>query len=410
VNKTLLLILCDFLLLNLLALTNWQKAEPAPPSTRSARAAKAANANASAKPASENEDVLSVMQLALNDERARREQLSGQLQSAEKTLQAARAELQTTQAEKQRIQVEAEEKIEELTTTIQVAERERTDLKSVAETFQTRVEIERKDRVEAQTTTTKLAENVGELAKSGTTIATEFKQSRGVTPNAIARLFFEQKLNIVINATRPGFFGASVKKREAVTIIAGDGENYYALTHISTTPFSLTEKPRDWTSITGEFRRGAYTEPIKKFGFLEIDPRIIAVPITKEEVVKLGYKGAYRLAADPFKFSEGIFITKRRRGVKVAFEFNPDTPGYAEIIFKDDATSTAVNDNIPESGDLIFSANAELLGIMVNSENCVLIGNLKPSHTISTGNPAPSTTAAFTELSAKYKTTPKQLR
>ena len=29
-NKTLLLILCDFLLLNLLALTRWEKAEPAP--------------------------------------------------------------------------------------------------------------------------------------------------------------------------------------------------------------------------------------------------------------------------------------------------------------------------------------------------------------------------------------------
>ena len=28
-NKTLLLILCDFLLLNLLALTRWEKAEPA---------------------------------------------------------------------------------------------------------------------------------------------------------------------------------------------------------------------------------------------------------------------------------------------------------------------------------------------------------------------------------------------
>ena len=31
-NRTLLLILCDFLLLNLLALTRWEKAEPARPS------------------------------------------------------------------------------------------------------------------------------------------------------------------------------------------------------------------------------------------------------------------------------------------------------------------------------------------------------------------------------------------
>ena len=30
-NRTLLLILCDFLLLNLLALTRWEKAEPSRP-------------------------------------------------------------------------------------------------------------------------------------------------------------------------------------------------------------------------------------------------------------------------------------------------------------------------------------------------------------------------------------------
>ena len=35
-NRTLLLILCDFLLLNLLALTRWEKIEPAPPRPDSA--------------------------------------------------------------------------------------------------------------------------------------------------------------------------------------------------------------------------------------------------------------------------------------------------------------------------------------------------------------------------------------
>ena len=50
-NKTLLLIMCDFLLLNLLALTRWEKAEPqraldsAAPKSASAAASPAVNAD-----------------------------------------------------------------------------------------------------------------------------------------------------------------------------------------------------------------------------------------------------------------------------------------------------------------------------------------------------------------------------
>ncbi|MDR1789176.1 MAG: hypothetical protein LBR12_02270 [Opitutaceae bacterium] len=409
-NKTLLLILCDFLLLNLLALTNWQSAAPKAPGGRAAR--DAARGAAAEKPATETDDVISVMRLALDDERARREQLARRLETARGSLETARAELERTREEKQRVQLEAEEKIEALTSGIEAAERERADLKAVTETLQTRVETERKDRVEAQTTTTKLAENVGELAKGSAAIVTEFKAGQGVTPNAIARLFFENRLALHINASRPGLFGLSGKRREAVTVIAGDGGSYYALAHIETTPFSLTEKPRDWTGISGEFRRGARTLPIRKFSFLEADPRIIAVPLAAEEVARLGYSGVYRLAADPFKFSEGVFINKRQRGVKVTFEFNPDTPGYAEIVVNADPLSKNPNafDNVPESGDLIFSANAEVLGIMVNNDYCVLIGSLKPGRTLETGEPAPPTAEAFAHLQARYKALPRRLR
>ena len=43
-NKTLLLIMCDFLLLNLLALTRWEKAEPSQMQLETAAPRSAANA------------------------------------------------------------------------------------------------------------------------------------------------------------------------------------------------------------------------------------------------------------------------------------------------------------------------------------------------------------------------------
>ena len=63
-NKTLLLILCDFLLLNLLALTRWDKNElPASPPTAQ-------------QPASAREDVVAALRLTLEEEKANREKLA----------------------------------------------------------------------------------------------------------------------------------------------------------------------------------------------------------------------------------------------------------------------------------------------------------------------------------------------
>ena len=60
-NKTLLLIICDFLLLNLLALTRWDKVEPAP--TR-----KPPVPEVSANAARQNQDLVDMMKLALEQE------------------------------------------------------------------------------------------------------------------------------------------------------------------------------------------------------------------------------------------------------------------------------------------------------------------------------------------------------
>ena len=69
-NKTLLLIMCDFMLLNLLALTRWEKAEPT--HTQLDTAAPRAAVNAPAV----NADMVELMRLSLEDEKATREQLS----------------------------------------------------------------------------------------------------------------------------------------------------------------------------------------------------------------------------------------------------------------------------------------------------------------------------------------------
>src|SRR6185295_1238185 len=78
-NKTLLLILCDFLLLNLLALTRWEKAEPA-------RAKQPPVPELAANAATKDQDLVEAMKLSLADEKAARDELTQKLSTTESTL------------------------------------------------------------------------------------------------------------------------------------------------------------------------------------------------------------------------------------------------------------------------------------------------------------------------------------
>ncbi len=80
-NKTLLLIICDFLLLNLLALTRWDKAdrEPPPALTRTA------TADSTQKVV--QEDLVAALRVTLDQERAARDAVSAQLQDTQSALQ-----------------------------------------------------------------------------------------------------------------------------------------------------------------------------------------------------------------------------------------------------------------------------------------------------------------------------------
>ncbi len=96
-NKTLLLIICDFLLLNLLALTRWDKVEPA--ATR-----KPPVPEVSANAARHNQDLVDMMKLSLEQEQSTRNQLQQRLQFAEADSQTRAQTLTQLQAQKSQLE------------------------------------------------------------------------------------------------------------------------------------------------------------------------------------------------------------------------------------------------------------------------------------------------------------------
>lgn len=458
-NRTLLLILCDFLLLTLLALTDSEKAAPAdapppPPATAATPGAGSATAD---------EDIVSVMRLSLEDEREQRERLARQLENTQSTLgereqalaqtstaladtrakvdtlsreyteaaadasmtkeQLARIQrdLEKRQAELERqakelaslekAQTEARAKIEDLNVTVRVAEQEKQMLRVAADTLKVQVEAERQERIRVQETATQLAQGVGQLADSSTALTKEIRENRPINVNVLFNEFLANRVHTSFAGTRPSLFGERSEPKDTRTIFVTDGRDTFALLHINDTPFSaLTEPNWDWNTLKAKFRKGGYVSEVDRLVFLALDPRVVALPVSPLQRAALDVK-AYPIALDPFKFTEAVLIANGGTGYgEVPFKLDPTHPTYVRMDNR--LVRRLFGDFSPSRGDLVLSKTGELLGIMVNSEYCALVNNFLPAQEIRTGADLASrpTSAPLNDLALRLKRLPLRIQ
>jgi len=463
-NKTLLLVICDFLLLNLLTLTRWESAEPARPQREAVPSVSGATGAAT-----KNQDMVDVMKLSLEDERSQREQLVQQLQTTQTNLQEREQNLSSLQTEKTRLSstlaetqrsaqelaqrvdsatqeasmskerlaqmqreleqrqaeterqkqqlaqleqahAEARQKIENLSVAVKVAEQEKLLLKENADSLKTQVETERTERQKVQATTVQLAQGVGQLAQQSNQLTTEIRENRPINANTLFSDFLANRVQTNFLAARASLFGPGNHSKDAKTVFVADGKQVYALLHIEDTPFALRERTPDWEKLQVTFSKDAYKSGAPDVRFLAADPRIIAIPVDSSQVAALGAK-VYQTALEPFKFPEAVLISNGGAGYgEVTFKLDPEEPSYVRMdnrlmkrLFGDFATS---------AGDLVLSKTGELLGIMVNRDYCVLINNFLPAKTIRTGDNIVEqhTGPTFDELYARLLRRPFKLQ
>jgi len=461
-NKTLLLIMCDFMLLNLLALTRWEKAEPSHTQLETAAPRAAVNAPAV------NADMVELMRISLEDEKASREQLAAQLSSAqgslserEKNLAALekqKSQLQSTlvatqssareleqrytataqeatmskeqlakmqreleerkaEAERQKAELarmerqntEARQRIENLNVAVRVAEQEKQLIAQNLTEAKQQVEAERLERAKVQEQTTQLAQGVGQLAEKSGELSKEIRDNRPINTNLIFSEFLANRVQTKLTARRPGLFSPTVKDKAASTILISDGNKVYALMHLSDTPFILTEVPMDYDQISGQLLRGSFNAPITELQFLQLDPRVVVAPIDGSLAALMGAK-IYQLAKEPFKFPEAVLVrADDGRYGDTPFRLDPTNSSYVKL---DNRITTRLFGEIaPKRGDLVFSKTAELIGIMVNNDYCAVLGNFTPAYTLKTGdNPEPKTSTILGEAYTRWTRLPARLQ
>jgi len=444
-NRSILIVICDFLLVSLLAFStvdiNKVSDEGVQPTVK---------VDISTNQPESSKDLTAVMRLALEDERRNRDQLMGELTKTresmterDKQAQAVQqellskeqqtAQLQQQQANLQQQFVAAQTNIQALSQQLQSSSSEalisreklaameaelrkkaeqaaamQEQLAHLAQSNQVVLsekqklagelqvaEVEKRHATEQavrmqeevkveRAEKAKLADGVKVLASRSDELAKEVRDNRPLAPNTIFNDFLTNRVEARFSAYRPSLLGIdSTRRKDAETVLVSDGTNTYALCHVEDTPLTLWVPAVEWERLTGTLGRDTAIIPVRSVSFSAEDPRIVWIPVSASEARSMGRK-IYQLAADPFKFQDAVLVgTREAYYGECKFQIDSTTPQYLKL--DHNFLKGLFGKFNPSRGDLVFSKTGQLLGVMANSTYCFMIRNFEASATIRFG-------------------------
>jgi len=422
-NRSILIVICDFLLLSLLTFsTDLSKMagenEGAQPGVKVDVAPKPSDTG--------GKDLAAVMKLALNEEQKNREQLQAELAKAREAAQKQQADLQQQFAAAQaNIQIldqklqsssaealmskeklaamEAEVKKEsdlaaalqqqlaqlaknnqiaqdekqKLAGQLQLAQVEERAATERAALMQQQVEAERAEKAQ-------LAEGFKALATNSGALTQEIRENRALAPNTIFSDFVTNRVQARLLASRSGMFGMDASKsKTAETVLVTDGAKIYALCHVQDTPLTLWDPGTDWAGLDGTLVHNQAQVPIHSLSFHIQDPRVVFMPVTQSEARQLGCK-VYPISSDPYKFQDAVLVGAQEGYYgQCSFQMDLNTPQYVKL--DRNLLKGLFGKFNPSRGDLVFSRTGELLGIMANSTYYLMLHDFTATATFQFG-------------------------
>jgi hypothetical protein len=454
-NRSLLIVLCNFVLLCMLALVRFEKAAPGSLPAHASLAAPIAEVSRadivdSLKESLKDEQdtkadlarMLDARAAELDRERTRTEALEQEksrlqgeqerLERLRKELEADRASLagqvQMSTAERDRLRdqiaaAEAREKliVEQLAARDEELKKAKSDIatlqdeKSAAERdnallagrlegaqeVRTRLEAEvnslRADKITASAQTAKLAENVGQLAQAqkdaGAAISKEIQQSAPLSLNEIFDSFRRNRAVLHFATVESALIGESDAAYERYTVLACRPNGHVAaLCESAATPLKLSVIS-SLRSIKAEMVvPGKKAFPIVSAGFLRADPRIVAFPAQEAARVL----DCFQIEDNPLRFATAVVVTAGgERYGEAPIRVMPGTSRYIEV--QTIVANKLFGSFAPTEGDIVFSLRGRLIGFMVSSGRAICLSDLSEATTLNFGSAFDAQQAAQTE-------------
>ncbi|HLX96020.1 MAG TPA: hypothetical protein VKU37_09785 [Verrucomicrobiae bacterium] len=412
-NRSILIVICDFLLLSLLTFStdmNHMADDSTPPPTKVV-----VTTNPVANPGN---DLTAVMKQALAEERRSQEQLQQQLAEARAAAGQQQTQLSRREQENQQLQQQfaaAQANVEKLnrqlqdnseraqqqselaaTLRLQLEQFARTNQLAQAEKQQLSNQLQMAE-VEAhaaaeraalmqqevqvqQAENARLAEGFKSLATNSSQLTQEIRANTALAPNAIFSDFVSNRVEAGISAWRTGLFTMdTTRDKQTATVLVTDGTHYFAVCHVQDTPVTLWDPGTDWDKLAGTLSWGGRQVPLGAMAFDAQDPRVVMMPVTPADARRLGCK-IYRLSSDPYKFQDAVLVGADEGYYgECNFQVEPGTPQYVKL--DHNLLKGLFGKFNPSRGDLVFSRTGELLGIMVNNTYCLTIRNFNVAAT-----------------------------
>lgn len=230
----------------------------------------------------------------------------------------------------------------------------------------------------------KLTEGLKALATNSSQLTREIRDNRPLAPNTIFDEFIKNRVVAGIYAARTGFLGLDASKnKQAETVLATDGTNIFALCHVQDTPLTLFDPGTEWEGLTGTLYGRTEQIPIHSLSFHRQDPRVVMIPVSAADAQRLGRK-VYHVSTDPYKFQDAVLIGADGGYYgECNFTIDLTTPQYVKLDHK--LLGGLFGQFNPSRGDVVLSRNGELLGIMVNSTYCLMLRNFAAAATLQFG-------------------------
>jgi GMP synthase-like glutamine amidotransferase len=429
-NRSILIVICDFLLLSLLTFST-DLSKMAGENEGSAASIKVDVLPKTGDAA--GKDLAEVMKQALGEEQKNREQLQAELarireadrqqqeqlqqkqsnleqqfavaqagvQALNRKLQSSAAE--TTMTREQLAVKEAEiQKQTDLTAALreQLAQLARSNQEALTREQQLAgrlqlAEVEKRaaaDQVAlmqqqvqaAHAENVKLAEGFKTLATNSGALSREIRENRALAPNAIFSEFVTNRVRAGFVASRTGIFGIDLGRNKTTgTVLVTDGINTYALCHVQDTPLTLWDPGTDWEGLAGKLAHNQAQVAIHSISFHHQDPRVVFMPVTPAEADQLGCK-VYPISSDPYKFQDAVLVGAQEGYYgQCSFQMELNTPQYVKL--DRNLLKGLFGKFNPSRGDLVLSRNGELLGIMANNTYCLVLRDFTAAATFQFG-------------------------